>query len=494
MQTLRRAVLGQTRQPPNYPTNPTDTVLPVYYFDDTPLLRNCINCWTLRFHDLLDAELLQESLSHVLARPGWRKLGGRIRMNSKGKLEIHVPETFTPERPALGFHHDVFDPTPGRLSLQANGSNFAPLGVPPGTPLTIEDYVTSDHPQLTLHVVSFTDATLVSICWPHIAVDAMSLRDLGVAWSLVLAGRESEIPPMLSAGEDPMARAGYDPAFTKPHILEGQLIKGCRTWLFAASYIFELLRWRRMEGRAVFLPRKNVQKLREQALASLTTTSSPPPFISEGDVVAAWLTVMVASAVFPQGTNKSFRVGNAYDLRGRAPSLFPDDNGSYVQNAVFPIWVTVDAQSMNSDSALGAVALAVRNGIVQQTTEATIHAQARLTREALEYCGIPPMYGDASAFTCHFTNWSKANFFEALNFEPAIISNSSNRNDPKSSGKDDKWEPTARGHPVYYHTIGISPSNMLARNSSIVSRTPNGDYWINGIYPPEVWKLIESMV
>ncbi|KAJ4251543.1 hypothetical protein NW762_011533 [Fusarium torreyae] len=506
MQTLRRAVLGQTRQPPNYPINPTDTVLPVYYFDDTPLLRNCVECWTLRFHDPLDAEMLRESLSRVLVRPGWRKLGGRIRMSKKEKLEIHVPEAFTPERPALGFHHDVFDvsidehplastlpqPTPGRLSLQAKRSEFASLGVPAGTPLSIGDYIKSDHPQLTLHVVSFTDATLVSLCWPHIAVDAMSLRDLGVAWSLVLAGRESGIPPMLSAGEDPMARAGYDLAFTKPHVLENQVIKGWRMWLFAIYYIFELLWWRTIESRAVFLPRKNVQKLRDQALASLTSTSSPPPFISEGDVVAAWLTVMVSSAVFPKGTNRSFRVGNAYDLRGRAPSLFPDDKGAYVQNAVFPTWTSILARSMNSDDALGIVALAIRNSIIQQTTEAMIHAQARLTREFLEYSGIPPMYGDASAFTCHFTNWSKANFFEAVNFEPAIISKSSNRNDAKSSARNDEWEPAAPGHPVYYHIIGVSPNNMLSRNASIISRTPGGDYWINGNYPPEVWKLIES--
>lgn len=81
LQAIRRAVLGQTRQPPNYPSNPTDTVLPVYYFDDTPLLRNCVQCWTLRFNESLDAEMLRRALSDVLDRPGWRKLGGRIRMN-----------------------------------------------------------------------------------------------------------------------------------------------------------------------------------------------------------------------------------------------------------------------------------------------------------------------------------------------------------------------------------------------------------------------------
>ena len=82
LQTIRRFVLGQTRQPSSYPTNPTDTILPVYYFDDTPLLRNYVQCSTLRFNDALDAEMLRESLSRVIALPGWRKLGGRVRMNA----------------------------------------------------------------------------------------------------------------------------------------------------------------------------------------------------------------------------------------------------------------------------------------------------------------------------------------------------------------------------------------------------------------------------
>jgi hypothetical protein len=81
LQTIRRLVLGQPRPTSNCPTNPADTVIPVFYFDDTPLLRNYVQCSTLRFNDVLNATMLKESLSRVIALPGWRKLGGRIRMN-----------------------------------------------------------------------------------------------------------------------------------------------------------------------------------------------------------------------------------------------------------------------------------------------------------------------------------------------------------------------------------------------------------------------------
>ena len=87
LQAIRRFVLGQTRQSSNYPTNPTDTILPVYYFDDTPLLRNYVQCSTLRFNDVLDAEMLKESLSRVIALPGWRKLGGRVRMDVRTPIK-----------------------------------------------------------------------------------------------------------------------------------------------------------------------------------------------------------------------------------------------------------------------------------------------------------------------------------------------------------------------------------------------------------------------
>jgi hypothetical protein len=86
LQTIRRFVLGQTRSTPNYPIEPTDTVLPVFYFDDTPLLRNYVQCSTLRFNDALDATMLRDSLSRVIALPGWRKLGGRIRINVRANL------------------------------------------------------------------------------------------------------------------------------------------------------------------------------------------------------------------------------------------------------------------------------------------------------------------------------------------------------------------------------------------------------------------------
>lgn len=431
-------------------------------------------------------------------------------LQDKGKLEIHVPMAFTSQRPALNFHHDSFDvsidehplastlpaPTFNTPSVQRGPSAFKSLGIPPGAPICLEDYLKSDCPQLTVYVVSFTDATLVSLCWPHISADAMSLREIGAAWSLVLAGRESDIPPMLSAGEDPMARAGIDPVFVERHPLQELQVQGWWLFLWGIRFILDLLWWRTMETRTVFLPHRTVQGLRSEALASLAATPSSAPFVSDGDVVAAWLAVMATEAILARNSTRTVSIANAFDLRGRCASLFPAEKGkgAYVQNAVFPCWTTLPASHIlvRKPDALGTVAQAIRETIKTQTTEASVHALARLTRESLGKSGLPPMFGDTSSFVVNMSNWSKARLFESLDFGPAIVSKTRRGDRHRASAERTKSVATVKSSPIYYHVQGVSPNNMLARNGAFLTSTSNGDYWINGCFPPEVWNLIES--
>lgn len=75
---------------------------------------------------------------------------------------------------------------------------------PDDGPQEIEDYLHTDRPQLSLHVVSFTDATLVSLTWPHTLWDAMGRREFLLAWTAVLAGRTDDVRPAYGADEQPL--------------------------------------------------------------------------------------------------------------------------------------------------------------------------------------------------------------------------------------------------------------------------------------------------
>lgn len=60
---------------------PTDIVVPFRYWDDTALLRNAVVFNMTRYDVALDAEKLYDGLERLVARKGWRKLGGRLRKN-----------------------------------------------------------------------------------------------------------------------------------------------------------------------------------------------------------------------------------------------------------------------------------------------------------------------------------------------------------------------------------------------------------------------------
>ncbi len=59
----------------------TDTVVPLPFFDDTPLWRAFILYTMFVFDDVLDPQKLRDSLQTLAKRDGWRKLGARLRRN-----------------------------------------------------------------------------------------------------------------------------------------------------------------------------------------------------------------------------------------------------------------------------------------------------------------------------------------------------------------------------------------------------------------------------
>ena len=73
-------ILGR-RANGSYSKVPTDDVIPVFTFDDTPVYRNAVGCYSLRFNDVLDGDKLHAALARLLEIDGWRKLGGRFRLN-----------------------------------------------------------------------------------------------------------------------------------------------------------------------------------------------------------------------------------------------------------------------------------------------------------------------------------------------------------------------------------------------------------------------------
>ncbi|EQL00679.1 BCL5p [Ophiocordyceps sinensis CO18] len=473
MDTLSRLIAGPKTNMVVQATVPTDEILPVFFFDDTPMLRNAIMCWTMRFND------------------------------QHHRLEIHVPRCSSPERPAVTFSHVSIetsideDPLASRLprptrspSLQANHGDFKSLGISPGAPRTMDDYLAADAPQLTLHVVSFTDATLVSLTWPHVSSDGVGLRHLVEAWSLVLAGRDDEVLPMLT--EDPMATAGLDPRFQERHLLEKQHMKGWRILVWGLRYLLDIAWWPRMETRTIYLPRAACERMRADAMASLARRSreTSASFVSDGDVIAAWISCMAAKEL-SASSKRSVVITTPVDVRSRMPSLFnKETEGVHVLNAAPIVSTVINAQDMLSgDDATARTAQSLRRSLLMQTSEGQLHALNRHERTSLAENGLPALFGDMSSFVVILSNMTKARFVEALDFGPAVRAGSSRLRGRWSEPLD---HASAPGRLVYYHMQGLGDENVFMRNNFFVFGMPGGDYWINGSLPPAIWDEVRG--
>ncbi|KAF7504996.1 hypothetical protein GJ744_001517 [Endocarpon pusillum] len=80
--------------------------------------------------------MLHHTLSRLLEIGDWRKLGGRLQLKENGRPEIHVPRTFTSERPAVAFTHEALfemrineHPAARHLPKPTDGPSIQPISV-----------------------------------------------------------------------------------------------------------------------------------------------------------------------------------------------------------------------------------------------------------------------------------------------------------------------------------------------------------------------------
>ncbi|KAJ9136939.1 Transferase family domain-containing protein [Pleurostoma richardsiae] len=490
------------RAPP--PRVPTDEVQPVHFFDDLDSYRGLVMCWTLVFEDVLDAEKLRDALARLLETGEWRRLGGRLRLNDAGKLEVHVPEKFTPSRPSSAFSHETFDtpiashplasrlPTPSEgPSIQDSADPLKPLTVASDVPRTLDDYLYTDAPQLSIRVVNFSDATLVAVQWPHVLGDALSLRCLVRNWSKVLAGREDEVEPLLGAREDPLADvgAGPKPAEEEPWVLADKALKRFGFFIFVVNFIWALVFGSKMEVKSICLPATTVAKLREGAIRDLADKADgdtagdsddkpKPPFISENDVVTAWATKMACLTI---PTSRPVGVLNVFEARSRLPGAL--STAACVSNIVFPSW-TLLAPGEIASAPLGKTALTLRRSLASQITEGQIRAQLRAMRESIATLKRPPLVLEPRAEMVTFSSWEKAKLFEAVDFSPAIVKIGKAEGSPGRMSRP--------GGPRFHYSALVNENKTLRNVFNVVGKDPAGNFWLLGILPRRTWQLLEK--
>lgn len=414
-------------------------------------------------------------------------------------MEIHVPRKYTAERPAVRFSNTKYDvrieehplacrlpkKTGKFLSVQEGCHTFRSFSVPQNLPNNIQHYLTTDEPLISLYIISFTNATLVSISFPHLASDVMGTAEILKAWSSVLAGRLDRVPTVLGAREDVIETVGT-PSDVKaqiPYVLQEKQIKGLSMLLFAVRFGWDLLTRRNIQARTIFLPAKFMSQLRQRAQEQLElgSNSENVPFLSHGDLITAWCARMVMSS---RSKKRPTVICNVFDLRNRLKDTFTP-GGSYLQNLILPASVFLPAAEVSTTSFVQ-IALRLRQAIVEQATDTQARSLMKLMKASSASTGLMPLFGSSDSMIIACTNWSKAKFLEVANFGPAAISSGQS-----FSGRNSAVQP---GTCVSYWGTTIGKNDNPRDTFVIYGEDGAGDHWVHAYLRSQTWDLIQDVI
>jgi len=367
-------------------------------------------------------------------------------------------------------------------SVQSGPPEFRAFAACHQAPETLEDFISQDIPQLSLHITSFNNATLVALSWPHTLMDVMGQQALIKGWSMVLAGRNSEVPIMLGAREDAICAAADVPSQKAEEFVIGQKrLKGWSMLMFGLRFAWDLMWNRVVETRTIFLPKAAVAKLRGQAQNDLAILDGgeDKPFISEGDVITAWAIRAVATSL-PQP--RPVTALHAINARFRLSSLI-NAPGVYVQNMAVAAFTFLSPEV--AVGPLGPIALENRRHLMEQSTEAQILAGLRELQQESKSASDPTMVcGETDALLMPFTNWTRAEFFKTLDFNPAVV----------RTGDVTPSRVNPPGTMVYHHAQSMRQS-VVVRNVVVILGKDHGEnYWLTGLLLPEAWAKIEEEI
>lgn len=358
---------------------------------------------------------------------------------------------------------------------------FREFAAPPNSPETLDDFIYSDTPQLSLYITSFKNATLVGLSWPHTLMDVMGQQAILKSWSLVLAGRNSEVPAVLGAREDAMS-AIVDAPVEKEEAygLMQQRLKGWGMAMFGLRFTGDMLLQRVVETRTICIPKKTMESLREEALSDLKAQHNAAGhlFVSEGDVLTAWsLRAVAASLPAP----RPIAALHALNTRFRLPTL-ANAPGVYIQNMAVAAFTLVSHEV--AVGPLGTIALENRRHLMEQSTEPQVLAYLRELNKEQASGGDPAsmLFCDSNALLLPFTNWTRADFVNTLDFGPAVVH-------AGAIGESRKNPP---GSMRFHHASSMRQSPTVRNVVVVMGKDHDENYWLTGTLVPRSWMMIEE--
>ena len=452
-------------------TSPDEVVYPVHLQD--AIKANHVNlAYIFRFDAVLDATKLRNALAELLSISDWRKVAGRLYRHNN-KLEIRSPRTFSPAAPPFAYACDdrsnssINDhslacklPVAGNAPYTQDVSAilFRPL-VADEYPRTMEGLINTGIPQLSLKITIFNDATLVALAWPHTLMDAAGQESLLRAWSLVLAGRKDEVPPLLGATDDALDRldeltADKD-ALPKP-VMEPFRLSWLKLIVFMILFLFHRFWNPPQRTKIIFLPAAAIQKLKAEA--------SGESAVGDSDLLTGWLAKTICSAYF----SRPATIVNVVNGRPRFPWL----DGVYIQNIVNLAYTFLPRGFQKTS--LREIALQNRRQLREQLTENNFTAFFGRARRSIRAGKVPDIaFSEATGRVIMLNNLLSVPFDRAADFSPAVVRGQS-------------------GIMANYVHFVMSGHMKMLDNMYILNKDLGGNCWLFGTLSDAAWRQFDN--
>lgn len=296
-------------------------------------------------------------------------------------------------------------------ALLANVDDYRALWLAPGDPVNLKDLISSDLSAFSIHSHIFTDGTVLVLHWSHALFDAMGLAAVMRSWLLVLQHKEDDVQVPLGPAENPLVDCQKQAKPEIPYALAKSSLGPPAVLRWMLKNIKDLA-ISRQEVRVFCVPAGLVEKMRAKALAELETESSgtEKPFLSEGDILTAWLSRLIHAERPPSqqvslasikktpiahiliGNCNKLLLMNVFDLRKVFAGRHLPRDKFYLGNCVSAFNVLTTAGTVLSKP-LSRTAANIRAAIEEQTTaeQAEAYLGENATRKYL-----PPLFGDSS--------------------------------------------------------------------------------------------------
>ncbi|KAH7411894.1 hypothetical protein DE146DRAFT_641671 [Phaeosphaeria sp. MPI-PUGE-AT-0046c] len=460
-----------------------DLVIPLHYFDYNTMFTSITMHAIMVYDEVLDPEKLRSSLSQLIGRETWKKLGARLKKGRNG-IDLHIPQAFSSTRPAITYEHVSFDMVKadhpaasripsfksvpsGRPALVGSPEEWNELCCGSNPPKTSADYVRSDRPVTGLRVVTFRDATIVDLHWLHIAADAMALKAILDNWVLVLQGREAEIPPLHGFDEDPLRELGLHP--TEPFDLAGSELSkwGTASFVMRNGYSIAL---GKKENRTLCIPARYLETLRNTTRRELKDVGREDQFLTDNDIIVAWFSRLAFSHL---PLDKPVTIMQAMSIRRALEKDLLPPGKPYVSNCLS--YTSVLKTKKDVDQSLGLLAGDIRQGINKHSTREQIEAFWSMGRANAWPLGpMPIFFGQSDMHHIGFSNWKKveANFTD---FSTASV--------------------CQRDTPLYPSFVSQVQGGIAYPDGFVITgQDAQGNYWLEGYRPSGLWAHVEKLL